>query len=191
MGTSRFCLTPQRTRRLRKKRWATRFCGEGQKFGKGAPPARRCLRIARNSLSLTAPSLLSRGTQRCFGGIEKADESPGHPAFQILCLQLLWPASRCLRIARETFCLTGPSFLSRATLVHGENGKPERVRHPPICCSTREALPSRPNLEKRLVGQYPFAICTDLRVRNEAGDFLGRRDYIAGLHIPYINPSRR
>src|SRR6185437_7002774 len=31
MGTPRFCLTPQRTRRLRKKRWATQLCSEEKK----------------------------------------------------------------------------------------------------------------------------------------------------------------
>src|SRR5260370_24187717 len=36
-------------------------------------------------------------------------------AFQSLRLQLLWPRSRCLRIARNSFSLTEPSLLSRAT----------------------------------------------------------------------------
>src|SRR5260370_15157823 len=34
---------------------------------------------------------------------------------RVLCLQLLWRTLRCPGIERDSFCLTGPSLLSRAT----------------------------------------------------------------------------
>src|SRR5215467_14710016 len=51
-------------------------------------------------------------------------------AFQSLCLHLLWRTLRCPGIDRNTFFLTGPSLLSRGTLVIVRDEERGKVGHP-------------------------------------------------------------
>src|SRR6516162_5480487 len=78
------------------------------------------------------------------GGTVKTIPSTGDSnsdAFQSLCLHLLWRTWRCPGIDRDTLFLTGPSLLSRGTLVIVWDRKPnldqKRSTH------TRELLATR------------------------------------------------